>query len=172
MENNILTRLLLILPLGNAVVLNSVWIQFKFCRKSHTCIFHMYQTHLKFKICVPWLAPLNVSLGMSIVTDPIESNSVSQVRWHTNSKGVDFSKTVFSVVHCASAFNQCVSIQPYKLGVCFFNYTIQKYSFTCSFACLMAACPTIGQCNKYKYMHTRKNFNCHDLHFVYEYKFT
>lgn len=126
-------------------------------------------------MCVPRLAPLNVSLGQSIATDPIESNSVSQGRRQTNAKGVGFPKTVFSVVHCASAFNQCVSIQPCKLGLVLFVLFllhIQKYNFTCSFACLMAACPTIGQCNKYKYMHTRKDFNCHDLHLVYEYKFT
>lgn len=80
-------------------------------------------------MCVPRLAPLNVSLGQSIATDPIESNSVSQGRRQTNAKGVGFPKTVFSVVHCASAFNQCVSIQPCKLGlvlfVCFY-YTYRN----------------------------------------------
>lgn len=79
-------------------------------------------------MCVPRLAPLNVSLGRSNVTDPIESNSVSQVRRQTNSKGGGFPKTVFSVVHCASAFNQCVSIQPDKLGLVFvcFYYTYRN----------------------------------------------
>lgn len=78
-------------------------------------------------MCVPRLAPLNVSLGRSIVTDPIESNS-SLSSQATNSKGGGFPKTVFSVVHCASAFNQCVSIQPDKLGLVFvcFYYTYRN----------------------------------------------